>query len=72
MSSTPEALEAMRRQISLGMLDMAGLLAPIYDTADGMKADLAKRGWSEALAEQIAGSWLAATLASIASGGRRG
>jgi hypothetical protein len=55
------------------MLDMTGILEPIYDAADGMKRDLEARGWSPAMAEQCAGTWLATTLAGIgtATGGGR-
>jgi hypothetical protein len=52
------------------MLDMAGVLEPVYDAADGMKRDLEARGWSPTMAEHCAGMWLMTTLQSIASGGR--
>jgi hypothetical protein len=52
------------------MLDMTGLMEPIYDTADGMKRDLEARGWSPTMAEQVAGSWLCAAMAAIGGGGK--
>ncbi|MFD9205945.1 hypothetical protein ACFVZM_06655 [Streptomyces sioyaensis] len=44
---------------------MACILQPIYDAADGMKAELISRGWSPTQAEQSAGAWLTATLTNI-------
>jgi hypothetical protein len=64
---TPEELKA---DITAAMLDMTGLMEPIYDTADGMKRDLEARGWSPTMAEQVAGSWLCAAMAAIGGGGK--
>jgi hypothetical protein len=64
---TPEDLKA---EITVAMLDMAGILEPIYDAADGMKRDLEARGWSPTMAEQAAGSWLCAALSAIGGGGK--
>lgn len=63
------AADAMRAALTTQLLDMAGILQPIYDAADGMKAELISRGWSDTQAEQSAGAWLTSTLASI--GGAR-
>jgi hypothetical protein len=62
--------EEMRQRLAVGMLDMAGILTPIYDAADGMRHELESRGWSPAMAEHAAGVWLCGTLAAIAGGGR--
>lgn len=51
--------------IQAAMLDVTGMLEPVYDTADGMRRDLERRGWSPAMAEQCAGTWLASALASL-------
>lgn len=67
---TPPTPTEMKAQITMAMLDMAGVLEPIYDAADGMKSDLESRGWSPTVAEQCAGMWLASTLAGIGGGGR--
>jgi hypothetical protein len=71
--TTPPTPAEIKRQIQTAMLDMTGILEPIYDAADGMKRDLEARGWSPAMAEQCAGTWLATTLAGIgtATGGGR-
>jgi hypothetical protein len=63
--------EEIRQQTALSMLDMAGVLVPIYDTADGMRRELESRGWSPTMAENAAGTWLCGVLASIGSGGRQ-
>ncbi|MFF3312494.1 hypothetical protein [Streptomyces sp. NPDC002952] len=65
----PSPME-LKAQITTAMLDMAGILEPVYDAADGMRRDLESRGWSPTMAEQCAGVWLAATLQGIGSGGR--
>ncbi|BDM70582.1 hypothetical protein HEK616_40690 [Streptomyces nigrescens] len=59
------AADAMRAALTTQLLDMAGILQPIYDAADGMKAELVSRGWSPTQAEESAGAWLTATLAAI-------
>jgi hypothetical protein len=41
------------------------LLAPLFDAADGMRADLLARGWTPQIAEHLAGQWLAAMLAKV-------
>jgi len=71
--STPPSPAEVKRQVQTAMLDMAGILEPIYDAADGMKRDLEERGWSPTMAEQCAGTWLATTLGGIgaAAGGGR-
>jgi hypothetical protein len=48
-----EALADVRN----GLLEMRESLAPVFDAADGMRADLRARGWSEANAEIIAVTW---------------
>ncbi|WP_405620282.1 hypothetical protein [Streptomyces sp. NBC_00076] len=67
---TPPTPAELKAQITTAMLDMAGVLEPVYDAADGMKRDLEERGWSPTVAEQCAGMWLASTLSTMAGGGR--
>jgi hypothetical protein len=67
--STPTP-EDLRRTVALALLDMTGVLVPVYDTADGMRRELESRGWSLTMAEKAAGTWLCGVLASIRSGGR--
>ncbi|GAA0641426.1 hypothetical protein GCM10009548_02030 [Streptomyces malaysiensis subsp. malaysiensis] len=63
-------MEMLRQQIATSMLDMAGVLQPIYDAADGMRRELESRGWSPTQAEASAGAWLTSTLGSIGGGVR--
>ncbi|MET9959302.1 hypothetical protein ABZ128_09470 [Streptomyces sp. NPDC006326] len=63
--------DEVRHLVAVAMLDLAGVLTPIYDAADGMKRELEARGWSPTLAEQAAGVWLCGILASFSTGGRK-
>ncbi|MEU7039821.1 hypothetical protein AB0A77_02030 [Streptomyces varsoviensis] len=66
----PNPVDAIKAQITTAMLDMAGVLEPVYDAADGMRKSLEARGWSPAQAEQSAGAWLTVTLVTLAGGAR--
>ncbi|WP_372352659.1 hypothetical protein [Streptomyces sp. KL116D] len=55
---TPEELAQQRHELSNALLTMAEQTAPIFDSADGMRADLEQRGWSPTAAEQVALAWL--------------
>ncbi|MFJ4768484.1 hypothetical protein ACIP88_05105 [Streptomyces uncialis] len=68
-STPPPTPTDLKRAVQTAMLDMAGVLEPVYDAADGMRRDLESRGWSPTMAEQCAGTWLAATLQMIGRGG---
>ncbi|MEV4971985.1 hypothetical protein [Streptomyces scopuliridis] len=61
--NTNPSIQEMRETLALSLMDNAELLVPLFDAADGMRADLVKRGWSANIAEYLAGSWLAAMLA---------
>lgn len=61
-------LERMRHELSNALLIMAEQTAPIFDAADGMRADLEKRGWSPTAAEQVALTWLVSAMALTAGG----
>lgn len=64
----PEA-DAARKQLALNMMQMSEIIAPVFDTADGMRAELEKRGWSPTAAEAAALEWLRGTLGAIGTGG---
>lgn len=64
-------LDRMRHDLATSLLTMQQQLAPIFDMADGMRADMEKRGWSPTAAESAALVWLQGTLGLIAGGGRR-
>lgn len=40
------------------LLETVEELAPAFDAADGIKADLERRGWSPSSAEAVAEAWL--------------
>lgn len=45
-SPTAEELAQQRHEMGNMLLAVAEQTAPLFDAADGMRADLAKRGWS--------------------------
>lgn len=49
-------------QTAKAMVALAEQTAPLYDAADGVKADLQRRGWSPTAAEQVAMTWLQEAL----------
>jgi hypothetical protein len=59
---TPEELARTRHQLSTGLLAMSEQMAPMFDAADGMRADMEKRGWSPTAAEHVALTWLVAAM----------
>lgn len=67
-STEPPTPADMKSQVTMAMLDMAGVLEPIYDAADGMRRELESRGWSPTQSEQSAGAWLTTTLVNAAGG----
>ncbi|MFI8084342.1 hypothetical protein ACIF6L_26510 [Kitasatospora sp. NPDC086009] len=48
--------------VSEGLLEVREHLVPFFDAADGMRRDMEARGWSSAMAEYVAGRWLANLL----------
>lgn len=50
------------------MLEMTDVMTPIFDTADGMRADLENRGWSPTAAEAAATAWLTGALHALGAG----
>ena len=57
--------DQQRTDLSNAMLGMLESFAPVIDTADGMKADLERRGWSPTAAEQVSLAWLMGAMAQI-------
>ncbi|MFD5509139.1 hypothetical protein ACFWIB_15360 [Streptomyces sp. NPDC127051] len=47
------------------LLNLQESMAPIYDAADGVRAELLSRGWSPGAAEQAAATWLCAAIKSM-------
>jgi hypothetical protein len=44
-------------EIHNGLMQLRDGLAPVFDAADGMRADLRARGWSEENAQVLALTW---------------
>jgi hypothetical protein len=53
------------RELAQGLMEGIAVMAPIFDAADGMRADLEKRGWSPTAAEAIAMEWTMAAMRRI-------
>jgi hypothetical protein len=58
-------IDEQRAALATTLMDGMSLLAPLFDAADGMRADLLARGWTPQIAEHLAGQWLAAMLAKV-------
>lgn len=68
---TRAELDRLRNDLTTSLLVMQEQMAPLYDAADGMRAELTKRGWSPTSAEQVATAWLAAAVTSSVTGGQQ-
>jgi hypothetical protein len=58
-------IDEQRAALATVLMDGLSLLAPLFDAADGMRADLLARGWTAEIAEGLAGQWLAAMLTKV-------
>jgi hypothetical protein len=59
-------IDQMREEFTQGiMAAREAVVTPLFDAADGMKADLVRRGWSPEIVDYLAGSWLVAMLAKV-------
>lgn len=61
--NTPDQLAKERTKLATDLLTLQEQMAPVYDAADGMRAELQARGWSPTAAEQAALTWLCAAIA---------
>jgi len=64
VTSKDEAAK-QRAELANSMLLMGEQLAPVLDFADGMRADMERRGWSPTAAEQASLAWLMSMLDAI-------
>ncbi|WP_424891822.1 hypothetical protein [Streptomyces sp. XH2] len=60
-----DELARMRADLSTALMTMAEQLAPLFDAADGMRAELATRGYSPESAEQVATVWLCTAMTTM-------
>lgn len=67
----PADLNWMRHELANALLTMQQQVEPIFDAADGIRADMEKRGWSPTAAESVALAWLQGMLAMMMPGGSR-
>ncbi|MFD6035737.1 hypothetical protein ACFWHF_14520 [Streptomyces griseoincarnatus] len=60
MSPEPpdEAFDRLADELSHTLHQIAELLAPIWDAADGVKSILERRGWSPTASEELAAEYL--------------
>lgn len=59
---TTEQQKEIQTDLANGMLAMREMLRPLFDAADGMRADLEARGWSPTAAEKLTMTWLQRNL----------
>jgi hypothetical protein len=59
---------AAQDQMRADFLRLNGHMAPMFDAADGMRAELERRGWSPTMAEATAGQWLQQMIAASFGG----
>ncbi|MGW5467700.1 hypothetical protein [Streptomyces chartreusis] len=58
-AETPdEALHRLGHELSQTLHQIARLLEPIWDAADGVKSTLERRGWSPTASEELAAEYL--------------
>lgn len=55
----------MAAQFAELLMQLQDLYRAAYEAADGMKAELAARGYSETAAESVAVAWLNSTVAAL-------
>lgn len=54
-----------RDVLTNSMLELSENMTPIFDAADGVKAEMERRGWSPTASEQVALTWLMGALAKV-------
>ena len=62
---TAEESAKIRADLSNAMLELTENFTPIIDAADGIKADMERRGWSPTAAETVALEWLRGALSMV-------
>ncbi len=61
-------MAAMLQQVAAACMQTKELITPILESAEGIKADMVGRGWSEANAERVATSYVQAMLKTAIGG----
>jgi hypothetical protein len=60
--SPDEALHRLGQELTETLHQVGTLCAPLFDAADGVKAELERRGWSPGASEDLASEYLALCL----------
>ncbi|MFI9598948.1 hypothetical protein ACIHCX_03535 [Streptomyces sp. NPDC052043] len=63
-----DQMAAMLQQVAAACMQTKELITPILESAEGIKADMVGRGWSEANAEKVATSYVQAMLKTAIGG----
>jgi hypothetical protein len=67
---TQEELDELRAALARQLMIQRATLAPIIESATGMRAELEASGWSPTMAEQVSGLYLTSTMARVLMPGR--
>lgn len=57
-----DALDPVRQAVAQACMQTRDLIAPILESAEGVKADMTARGWAPANAEAVATAYVQAML----------
>lgn len=63
-----DLMGAMLAQVAQACMQTKEMIGPILDSAEGIKADMIGRGWSEINAERVATSYVQAMLKTAIGG----
>lgn len=55
---SPDEQAKAKADLTNSLLELLDGLSPLLDAAEGLKADLERRGWSPTAAEAVALEWL--------------
>lgn len=55
---SPDEQAKLKADLANSLIELLDSLSPILDAAEGLKADLERRGWSPTAAEAVALEWL--------------
>lgn len=64
----PEPAE-IREQLAESLIIFQDIMGPLFDAAEGVKADMLARGWQPASAEAVAVTWLQTMITTFNGGG---
>lgn len=68
MVAPDEQFEQSRREVGQACMQARDLLGPVLESAEGVKADMVGRGWTEANAEGVALAYVQGMLRKVFGG----